>query len=1182
MGNTAKLFVPMYMEALVLSSDKDDCLDLGPQLKNYDQSILGNVLQPDTNQEVTLKKGIHLHWTLPKALKHSFVKENEETKFPYVPNRWMIIRVQTSKGITAMPSRIWMIKSDEKNALKSNETAPNWIVLKDNKLDFSNLGKAVEWSSDYTEETEQPILTGVGALNPYFASFYLSSKNVFGFHDDMKEVEANTTFTYVVAGWYSDPTVDPIGSGNFNAGTDADAEQKRVSDWFKQQWKCDQEAYPDSCLLHASIHSVQWNADVRSGVPDGEVQVYAGNTAVEALSAQIIKSSGKEKSGLEELMNALQYQLLDDNRNEPGLKSIQTEIHKRGFTPKNRGFIWEIVRAEATDQDLESKQEERAHFPENSSILSEFNALNQTQIICNRINQEVASLQQEYYFLWYKEARKTVRNAKVKDFDYVALRAALLDQLVAKKVERDALNTETRQQVASLKMYKELSGEQAEFELKEKLEDRFWEPNDPVLLFCGSGIGDTAKPGFQISDKEIFCRTEEQLLTKLYLNVPYNATVIPVSIPATAFDVPKVKELDHENIPFEGVKALVYETLLLDQALSVDIALAAYTEAQLEEGKDKKSPVIKSFAKTVVAKQLKPDYDEKEKAHEPFSITKWSQAWSPLFMVWEADYISNTPNIRELDLIENTDQWKLQDRLHFKMQSAVGTGQSIPVNGISPFSSSVFANLKRVLPDSIVNKYGNLNLVAQALSGLHKILVMQSPDIQFPPFQYTSDRINNFATDYLIDQEELNVIGEDGYKLGCNPGNVNGTDGEVFNPLRSGFIKIKKLLIVDVFGQVKKVIVDKDAANPTITAAVTLRGDLESSGTIIPLPPRIIQPSRLQFNWLNAKDEIIYQDTGKTDNPVLGWLVPNYLDKSILVYDGDGKEVLMLRITTDSTKDNGLQLLKSPFPGGHPIPDLAANPQLKKLLDMINKGSIASGIMDLAYKISANLTGNTALQNNTAALLCGQPLALVRCSIGLELLGSPYNNQRWDKSGKEDIGGIDTVNFPLAIGDYSMEKEGLVGYFTDVDGTAFYTAANAPEFIFSSDAFFKKGAIVKLALHQEPLKVTLLMDPSAGVHLATGILPTKQVTLFDHNSSRLLSQLNIGFMVAPFIAEKVAPDIPIPTSINANWKWTHKSDVVTWQDDVALAEGKNKQISGFKKQQVYEGWLRLNNLKTNN
>ncbi|UUC45154.1 hypothetical protein [Flavobacterium cerinum] len=1185
MSNTSRLFVPMYMEALALGSDKNDCMDLGPQLQQYNQSILGNVLQPDTNKTIQLKKGVHLHWTLPKALKHAFINEGEEMQFPFTPNRWMVIRIRTDKGIKNMESRMWIVKSDEKNTIKNNKPVPNWITVQNDKLDFSNLGKVVEWSAAYEDSVTSPVLTGVGAVNPYFASLYHSSKNVYGFHDDMADINSDCTVTYVVTGWYNDPASDPLAPFDFDEvkATVAQVRQKRTQDWFKQQWKCDQETYPESCLLHASIHSIQWNSALKSGVPEGEVQVYVGNTAIESLSAQIIKSNTIEKPGVEELLNALQYQFLDDSKNEPGLKSIQTEIHKRGFTPKNRSSIWEISRVEATDTALEEKQDERPHFPENNAILKELNTLNETQINCNKIKQEIVSLQQEYYFLWYKQAYKTVNNYTVQNFDYDASRQIILDQLVAKKVEVNLLDGEIQQRTSDLRQYKELAGANPEYELKEVLEDRFWEPNDPVVLFCGSGIGNTEKPAFQATDKEINCRLEEQLLTKLYLNVPYNTTTIPVTISASQMNIPAVNALQHPKIPFAAIKALVSETLLLDHSLSIDIALQAYIDAQLGDGKDKTSAVIKDFAQKVREIQSEPDYKDKEKAHESFSITRWEQAWTPLFMVWDIVYTSNNPDIKNLDLLADSTGWKLEEGLYFKKQAAKVEGTPVSISGISPFSNSVFANLKKTVPEAIVDKYGKLNLIAQALSGLHKNLLMQRTDIQLPPFLYSSDPDYNFNTEYQIDRNELNVISEDGYKLGCDPGNINGTDATVFNPLRSGALKIKSLSIVDAFGQVKKVIVEDDTNITNIACSVTLQGDEKESGVIIPLPPRIIQPSRLQFNWLNTDDNIIYQDTGKTDSPVLGWLVPNYLDNSILVYDGDGNEIVVLQIVSDLTKNKGLKLIKQPFPGGNTIPELTTNPQLKKLLETINSGSKASGIMDLAYKVSLNATGNTALQNTTSALLYGQPLALVRCSVGLESLGLPCYDQRWSQSGKEDTGNIETVKFPLTIGDYEMEKNGVIGYFADTESEVFHTVTNAPEFNFSdSDSFFAKNTALKLNLNQEPVKVTLLLYPSAGVHLATGILPTKFVELFNHNSGRLLSQLDIGFRVAPFIAEKVAPDIPIPAGINANWKWTHKSDVTTWQSDEALAEGKNKQISGFKKQQVYEGWLRLSNLKTNN
>ena len=764
MSNTSRLFVPMYMEALALGSDKNDCMDLGPQLQQYNQSILGNVLQPDTNKTIQLKKGVHLHWTLPKALKHAFINEGEEMQFPFTPNRWMVIRIRTDKGMKNMESRMWIVKSDEKNTIKNNKPVPNWITVQNDKLDFSNLGKVVEWSAAYEDSVTPPVLTGVGAVNPYFASLYHSSKNVYGFHDDMADINSDCTVTYVVTGWYNDPATDPLAPFDFDEvkATVAQVRQKRTQDWFKQQWKCDQETYPESCLLHASIHSIQWNSALKSGVPEGEVQVYVGNTAIESLSAQIIKSNTIEKPGVEELLNALQYQFLDDSKNEPGLKSIQTEIHKRGFTPKNRSSIWEISRVEATDTALEEKQDERPHFPENNAILKELNTLNETQINCNKIKQEIVSLQQEYYFLWYKQAYKTVNNYTVQNFDYDASRQIILDQLVAKKVEVNLLDGEIQQRTSDLRQYKELAGANPEYELKEVLEDRFWEPNDPVVLFCGSGIGNTEKPAFQTTDKEINCRLEEQLLTKLYLNVPYNTTTIPVTISASQMNIPAVNALQHPKIPFAAIKALVSETLLLDHSLSIDIALQAYIDAQLGDGKDKTSAVIKDFAQKVREIQSEPDYKDKEKAHESFSITRWEQAWTPLFMVWDIVYTSNNPDIKNLDLLADSTGWKLEEGLYFKKQATKEEGTPVSISGISPFSNSVFANLKKTVPEAIVDKYGKFNLIAQALSGLHKNLLMQRTDIQLPPFLYSSDPDYNFNTEYQIDRTELNVICEDG------------------------------------------------------------------------------------------------------------------------------------------------------------------------------------------------------------------------------------------------------------------------------------------------------------------------------------------------------------------------------------------------------------------------------------
>jgi len=1193
MSNNSKLLVPMYLEALVLRSDKEDCLDISPQLENYTQSILGDVLNSNIKKTTTLEKGVHLHWTLPKALKHTFVSEGEEMKFPFVPNRWLVVRVQTNGGTTDMKSKIWLVESD---TIVKKPAKTNLVIIQDNKIKFKRIGKQSEWPSSPPNPSEA-ILTAVGAANPFFASFYPGCRNVFGFHDDLSGATDDSTFTYTVTGWYSDPEADPLASLGFTEPINDDQKnQQRTQEWFLQQWKSQIAESPTSTLLHASIHSVRWAFGIQSGVPDGSVQLYAGNTAAESLSAQIRKSSDIKSSEVEELLNALQYQLLEDERNPPTLNSIRQEIQKRSFNPKNRNIIWEVLKEETDDAQLEEQKDKKPNFPDNIELLKELKTLNVSQIKANDIEQKIVSLQEECYFLWYKQASKVVNDYTINGFNYEQARTTVLNQISGSNGWINQLEKETNAINASktkLNQYPELSGANPEYLLKEKLEDRFWEPNDPVLLLCGSGVGELNKSTFPTDKKETNCRVSDQVFNQLVLQVPNGPNTIPVTIPTTFFKINGFDSLNDASIPFKEIKEQMHETLFLDPSVAVDIALQAYIAAGIGDGKDKTSPVINDYAKKVITVQqellttpISPDLTpDQKRPPEPFAIKLWVQAWTPLFMVWEVKYAPNNAQIKNLDIVQDTNNWKLENELFFENQNSTPSFRTNTFQGISPFSNSVFSNIKRILPESLVNKYGELNLIAQSLSGLNKFLLMQKPDIQLPPFKYTPDEDYNFDSSYEIDFDELNIIGPDGYGVGCDPGLINGSEPNLFFPLRSGLLQIENLTIVDSFGQAKKVVIKDDANNPEVSTSFSLSSKALSQKEIIPLPPRIIHPSRLQFNWLNLKEEIIHQDTGRLDNPVFSWLVPNYLDNSIMVYDGDGEEVAILQITNDISHSKGIKLITKPFPGSTETKDLSANPHLEQLLANVNKnenGSIASGIMDLAIKVNLNVQGSQAIQSNSSSMLCGQPIALARCSVGIELLGLPPYNQRWDQSGKQNTGDIETIKVPLFIGDFNHEKDGLLGYFINDDYSKMYKTINAPEFNFSeSEAFFQDGSPIKLSPNSTKTTLTLLLDPSAGVHLSSSILPTKFVELFSHHSNDILSTLNISFLVAPFLAEKVEPGIPIPSSMNADWKFTHKSDVQTWDKESDIPEGKDKKLGNFDKQQIYEGWLKLSNLKTN-
>lgn len=1239
MSDINRLLVPMYMEALVLSKDKEDCVDLSPQFKNYTQCILGDVLQPTGSEKLTLEKGIHLHWTLPKALKHSFLDAGTGMAFPAVPNRWMVIRIRTDntsnnpgENIVVPESRIWVVESDCINETEfPNQPGitpllnPNLVSIAENtqgekSLVFKNIGKSSVFDDTYQESpASSDIVTAVSEGNPFFSSFYPGCRNIFGFHDDLSDltdISPDSTFTYIVTGWYSNPASDdPLRPLDFTGDpqTDEQKNRKRELDWFQQQWlytgNSTDKSYPGSCLLHSSINSIAWNNNNTpdSGVPSGQIAVSAGNTSIEALSALMRKSKSDSNPAVEELLNALQYQLLEDDHNPPGMSAIKDEIHKRGFSAKNGGTIWEITRAEASDQQLADSTEKRSHFPTDPGILKDLKQLNDLQVQLNSIIRQTASWQQEYHFLWYKNVqkiKKLAKNTKTPSFDYDNSRKTTLSQINNNTGKITIFNQQIDDLKKKINAYSEMSGSTPEFILCEKQEERFWEPNEPALLLSGDGIGNVNDAKAQIGGNGIYCRTKDQLIDQLSLSVPNIPNSIGVSILATDFDVDGFKNLTTDTIFTDEIEALTREALLFDSGLSIEIALLAYQKAQLGEGKDTSSIEVSNFAGTVGDKQqnlLNPPtpVDHKSLANIPpalISINICQQAWSPLFMKWSVNFhpCYKDTDIAGLDIVYDNKYWELEDNLFYKNNFFIidNSIDSLLFNNVCPLSTAVFENQKRVLPNELVNGTYGKNVIAQSLSGLNKVLLMQNPNVQLPPFIYDiPEKFHNCHTDYILDQDELNLIGPDGYRLGSLPGptdfainsTLNTTVPSPFYPFRAGLLQIVSLSIVDAFGQEKLVINGADSSNPTITCAGNMIDKPISSALLsFPLAPRMLQPSRLQFHWLNAQDEIVYQDAGALDNPVFGWMVPNFLDDSLMIYDGSGNEVAILQITSDITQKNGLSLEKNPFPGSAIIPDLSTtNPHLQKFMDALNTGSAASGLIDLALKVNLNITGTNAMHNNTGALLCGQPLALARCSIQLELFGLPAFNQRWDQSGKQNTAGIETVKIPLFFGDYNKDKDGLIGYFLDTEPLPpFYTTTNAPPFNSSEDAFFNNTP-VKISVQQGALKMTLLLDPSAGIHISSGILPTKFVELFYHNSNELLNSLDIGFTVAPFIAEKVDPGIPAPTSINGDWKWTHKSDVATWQKDTEIAHGKDKQLSSFKKQMVYEGWLKLSNFKSN-
>jgi len=103
------LLVPVHLDALVLDHDQmvvettadfsrlpycdDGKYDVHPDIANISEQLVATAFQ---NENLLLRAGIHLHWSLPDALtKAQYVQDasgNGLQVFPLVPNRWMVQR----------------------------------------------------------------------------------------------------------------------------------------------------------------------------------------------------------------------------------------------------------------------------------------------------------------------------------------------------------------------------------------------------------------------------------------------------------------------------------------------------------------------------------------------------------------------------------------------------------------------------------------------------------------------------------------------------------------------------------------------------------------------------------------------------------------------------------------------------------------------------------------------------------------------------------------------------------------------------------------------------------------------------------------------------------------------------------------------------------------------------------
>lgn len=1037
------LLVPMRLDALCLKTDLSvveakvdfSCLPYwdGTREINHDVANISEELlaRPFEDRGLQLKPGVHLHWALPDALTKGVIAENC-TSFPAVPNRWLVTRSRKDEDGNERLERQWIVESDylypdDAGALSGSIAVP--FPAGKNHPPFRYLGRKMSFSA-WTEATAEAAtgkylgalgyqLTALGYQNkalhtmanapgrgyaePTFAAFYPNCQSVFGFHDADPPATLRGV-QYDVMGWYSDRTQDCLRAIETLIQERAKITKETLT--FKAalqevyQWDMteDTQAHiiPDStvCYARLTIGTKTPPSCVRQDKP---VTIAVGNTSTQALSAYMAHTLAPalkmKPSRLEEQLEALHLaSRLGTRKLDIGPK-FEEARHERGFTAVPGGTLWAIRQVSANthptdatgDTPQETLPDELAHL---------LNALNLVQMAYDQTGHELESMQKQLFADWYKYMLCAYPPDDTRD-DYPDIDEVRyfiekndLVPITRQQGKRQVLQSQCRRlhaQVAA-KVHEYQERTKKPYELQPRPAPRYWRPHEPVLLIVDEEISPTTRHG---QDGRLH---PEGLLTCHVQSV--NAADIKTQLAALRETI--------GTLPLKlGEDAIGWHT---------------WTEQPWH-------PFILEWRVELCPLDEKNNLDAKNRTYAPDFITSSYQLEEDtvdlVLKPGKAAVEKAASTFTGSSLLTPHAKFQLQKQIKAFL-ARTGRQDDDPV-------TQAIQKVSQKLDSP------TFHAVAQSLNGFNEALLMHKQTLQLP----IADPLG-FEEAQDFTKAVHDAVG---------PSNRSAPQPQNdFHPIRAGVLKIHALRVVDTFGRVQNLTLHDDKVMATEIMTTPANPHL------VLLPPRLAQPARLNFRWLaadrgatSAGDEP-EMNAHPATTPVCGWLLPNNLDNSLMVYDNTGQALGSI---------SARERKWIPAPGTSILPNAQWNVHLRTLVTHVLQmpdpflEDFLTGIEVALERIDPE---NFA-QHEALALLMGRPMAVVRAVVNLELRGQPAVNQHWNvfrtdmerdlqgeltqpgggrnQPAQRETDAVGGVRFPIRLGDDRQLNDGLVGYWKE-------------------------------------------------------------------------------------------------------------------------------------------------------
>jgi len=240
-----RLLVPIDVQALYVQvGDKEQMVRL-PMLVAGEDGVGASQVEegmPEPFAEGTPRpSGVHLHWAMPDALLRGTLDKRADGSenrlaLPVLPNRWVVLRLVLPRNTTEAVVTGWVLEADRALAVPLGS--------------WTERGSTPQGTKVAGVPLDPGQLTGTVGGSVSWSAVYDAVLNRFAFHDPLADLGKlapegvdEDCAAYLVSGWWSDPSQDPLDKARSNDSLHELLERLRwrlMYEWGDAQWAAQQ------------------------------------------------------------------------------------------------------------------------------------------------------------------------------------------------------------------------------------------------------------------------------------------------------------------------------------------------------------------------------------------------------------------------------------------------------------------------------------------------------------------------------------------------------------------------------------------------------------------------------------------------------------------------------------------------------------------------------------------------------------------------------------------------------------------------------------------------------------------------------------------------------------------------------------------------------------------------------